>query len=563
MKPIVLLSVVGALACGTASAPASTNVGGPILTNTTWGIAGSPYIVVQSIIVGNGATLTIEPGVEVRFDAGRGLTVGYASFPPSGTLVARGTAVLPILFTSNTTQQPGAWVWIYFTTYAVDGVFQGGVYQSGCALENVEISYAGSGDVPAVKVEGSSAWLASCNIHDNLNRGIWVDGNNAPPTRIEDCRVSNNRGGGIEIQGGGGHILSGNYVDGNTTYGNGGGMHISGGGSNTVSWNTVTGNSAGSGDGGGGMFFEYSEGNMITANTVTGNTAYEGGGMDFWFDNGDTISGNTISGNTAALTAMLLDQGERFRQHIPPLAWGGGMYLLGGSDNTISGNRVVGNTASDWGGGLMIDGATNDTTAENTISGNMAAVEGAGVYVRYCDDVAFHRCVIVGNLNGGGATTGGVYVTGDSQGVSLAGDPNDGAYNSVCANDGWQIRNDNTFRPDGLNDIDARHVNWWTCDTQQIQDGISDYFDDASRAMVLWYPFVESAGAGDLNCDCVIDFGDINPFVLYLSNFAGWQAAFPACDALNGDINGDGIYGQASFGDINPFVALLTGRGAD
>ena len=64
---------------------------------------------------------------------------------------------------------------------------------------------------------------------------------------------------------------------------------------------------------------------------------------------------------------------------------------------------------------------------------------------------------------------------------------------------------------------------------------------------------------GDLNCDGAIDFGDINPFVLYLSNFAQWQTYY-GCNPLNGDINGDGTYGQASFGDINPFVALLTGK---
>jgi hypothetical protein len=70
----------------------------------------------------------------------------------------------------------------------------------------------------------------------------------------------------------------------------------------------------------------------------------------------------------------------------------------------------------------------------------------------------------------------------------------------------------------------------------------------------------ECESVGDLNCDGVTDFGDINPFVLYLSNFGLWQATFPGCDPLNGDINGDGVYGQASFGDINPFVALLTGK---
>jgi len=65
---------------------------------------------------------------------------------------------------------------------------------------------------------------------------------------------------------------------------------------------------------------------------------------------------------------------------------------------------------------------------------------------------------------------------------------------------------------------------------------------------------------GDLNCDGTYgagSFRDINPFVLYLSNFAQWQAAYPGCPAENGDINGDGVF--PSFADINPFVTLLTG----
>jgi hypothetical protein len=60
---------------------------------------------------------------------------------------------------------------------------------------------------------------------------------------------------------------------------------------------------------------------------------------------------------------------------------------------------------------------------------------------------------------------------------------------------------------------------------------------------------------GDLNCDGTIGFGDINPFVLYLSNIAAWQATY-SCSMQNGDINGDGTY--PDFGDINPFVSLLS-----
>jgi len=62
---------------------------------------------------------------------------------------------------------------------------------------------------------------------------------------------------------------------------------------------------------------------------------------------------------------------------------------------------------------------------------------------------------------------------------------------------------------------------------------------------------------GDVNCDGVVNFGDINPFVLFLSNFPLWQQTYQGCPWQNGDTNGDGTYGTGSFGDINPFVALI------
>jgi hypothetical protein len=61
---------------------------------------------------------------------------------------------------------------------------------------------------------------------------------------------------------------------------------------------------------------------------------------------------------------------------------------------------------------------------------------------------------------------------------------------------------------------------------------------------------------GDLNCDGVVNFDDINPFVLALSDPAGYAAAYPDCRLLNGDCDGDG---DVDFDDINGFVALLSG----
>ncbi len=61
---------------------------------------------------------------------------------------------------------------------------------------------------------------------------------------------------------------------------------------------------------------------------------------------------------------------------------------------------------------------------------------------------------------------------------------------------------------------------------------------------------------GDMNCDGVVNFEDINAFVLALSNPAAYQAAYPNCNILNGDCNPNGA---VDFEDINCFVALLSG----
>ncbi|MFX0201414.1 MAG: hypothetical protein ACFFCW_35305, partial [Candidatus Hodarchaeota archaeon] len=59
---------------------AATNVSGHIGTDTTWTKAGSPYIVTSDISVygdtTTGVTLTIEPGVEVRFNQAQSLSIG-------------------------------------------------------------------------------------------------------------------------------------------------------------------------------------------------------------------------------------------------------------------------------------------------------------------------------------------------------------------------------------------------------------------------------------------------------------------------------------------------------
>jgi hypothetical protein len=58
---------------------------------------------------------------------------------------------------------------------------------------------------------------------------------------------------------------------------------------------------------------------------------------------------------------------------------------------------------------------------------------------------------------------------------------------------------------------------------------------------------------GDLNCDGVVDFGDIDPFVEALSYPGGENWPFD-CPWLTADCNRDG---DVTFDDIDPFVALI------
>ena len=62
--------------------------------------------------------------------------------------------------------------------------------------------------------------------------------------------------------------------------------------------------------------------------------------------------------------------------------------------------------------------------------------------------------------------------------------------------------------------------------------------------------------AADMNCDGVVSVGDIGPFVLALTNPAGYAAQFPGCDINHADMNQDSVI---SVGDIGGFVQALTG----
>ncbi|MFH1680373.1 MAG: right-handed parallel beta-helix repeat-containing protein [Candidatus Eisenbacteria bacterium] len=248
-----LTTLLGGVLLGSFVAGAeATDVCGPIEADETWSLAGSPYVVTCDVVVRNDATLTVEPGVEVRFDPGTKLWIGTTSLG-GGALIADGASGGSILFTSNApTPAPGDWGGLEFLSTAVGAEFSGDTYLSGSILRSCVVEYAEEGvevrSYPALIAStirlcdgyysgGLHAWSASdtvrvldCLIEDNT--GYAVGGiQTSAPMRIARCVIRNNTGlsGGVDASGIALRIQD-SEITGNTALGSvqGGGLTIGG-----------------------------------------------------------------------------------------------------------------------------------------------------------------------------------------------------------------------------------------------------------------------------------------------------------------------------------------------
>jgi hypothetical protein len=103
----------------------------PRIERDTTIAAGCVVDIVGNVLLENGSTLTIEPGVTLRFGEAAYLEIGH----DESRLVARGTEEQPIVFTSGAaTKRPGDWVGL---------VFEDAIGEKGSILEHVVVEYAG------------------------------------------------------------------------------------------------------------------------------------------------------------------------------------------------------------------------------------------------------------------------------------------------------------------------------------------------------------------------------------------------------------------------------------
>ena len=154
----------------------ATYVEGTITQNTVWTLVDSPFIVSDNITVNPGATLTIEPGVQVMFGDTFSLLV-------NGGIIADGTNDKMIQFTSgDVNASAGAW-----GTIQINGNLQS-------SITNCIVEYGQNG----ITLTGGSLNLQNDNIEYNLN-GTMV---NSGSITIQNDEIINNTLDGINIAGG-------------------------------------------------------------------------------------------------------------------------------------------------------------------------------------------------------------------------------------------------------------------------------------------------------------------------------------------------------------------------
>lgn len=161
LAAIFLLFFGIALGSNGSAYAAETRFSGIVSVDTVWRLSDSPYILQGNVELDQGATLTIEAGVEIRMEPGASFAVRQ------GTLKAIGTAGKPIMVTSsNPAKAPGDWgAWRFLQ----------GTRSPGTILENMRFEY-GSGIV----VQGASPVFNRVSIVNNAGPAIKSDLNSSP-----------------------------------------------------------------------------------------------------------------------------------------------------------------------------------------------------------------------------------------------------------------------------------------------------------------------------------------------------------------------------------------------
>lgn len=278
MSPLFALALLGAPPASAVEAPTTIEV------DATWSAAESPWEVLETVTVSEGATLVIEPGVTVELAEGAGIVV-------RGALWAVGDEGAPVVFTRpGDAEGEGGWGPIHFTDGSADASYeQVNSLVEGSALVHCELRYGAR----AVLIEGASPLIRSCSFEHNSFEPEGSDSQGGAAirilsgsrARIEASSFDDNLvggwgyGGAIEVLEADPVIL-GNHFEGNVSvYGGAVCLQNSQG---PILGNSFVGNEV---EGEGGAVSLYSSAGAFVDNTITGNeSVFDGGGVHVCVD---------------------------------------------------------------------------------------------------------------------------------------------------------------------------------------------------------------------------------------------------------------------------------------
>lgn len=337
MMKKIQLALMMALAI-TCTSISQTTIADNETVSGVWSIENSPYILEGRTIVSDDETLTIDPGVEIRFKSSASSSISAFEYTSGnvgvlrvqGTLIANGTATQPILFTRNDT---GFW-----GTILIDENASSNSSMEHCIIEYARETRNVSGITSVVSFNGglsifkNSMNIANNQFRNNNTNGLYIWGADTPFDFSNNSFYDNGSNGVVIIQslvnginnrfynnsftasGAVSAIRSSNstvYLFGNLIYNNDDfGIYTTNGGDNYLINNTIYGNGQGIRVETGANTFIYNS--IVENNELNFATSAPGGAIlemrnSLTNDSDFPTNISDLSGNITGATAQFTD----------------------------------------------------------------------------------------------------------------------------------------------------------------------------------------------------------------------------------------------------------------